>query len=409
MKVLKRMLKQEKGAITMTVLAAMLFITTVLVISYFSIFNLGSNQNRKIQQISKQYSVTDGELEERYNQILNNLDLNNISITQAKKINSIISKLKQNTTVFDEDGNSFVIPAGFKLSSDSADKVTEGIVIEDATYNDTIGSEFVWIPVVIPWKTDSSKTITLARYEFKISDDETSGTILQTKTDGSALRPYLFLDDVIEEGPRETGTKNAVSKDINDFILKTNKAKGFWIGRYEARTTKARYSTNDPLTVVTEKPEMRVYNYITQTDASAKARTMYEENDYFQSDLMNSYAWDTATLFLQEYDNRTYNINTNSNYKAKYSNQIRLSTGLKNTGTNNLSAEANKDKICNVYDMADNCLEWTTETYDYENYPCVKRGGNSTNSGEYTSRRSGNGPDNANRNDSFRPLLYVKN
>ena len=90
---------------------------------------------------------------------------------------------------------------------------------------------------------------------------------------------------------------------------------------------------------------------------------MYSANNYFESDLINSYAWDTAVLFLQEYDNRIEAVKDNSNYKAKYSIQARLSVRIKNTGTNASSiAEDNKDKICNVYDMADNCYEWTTET-----------------------------------------------
>ena len=408
MKILKRMLKQEKGSITMTVLASMLFITTVLVVSYFSISNQGSNQNRKIQQISKQYSVTDGELEERYNQISRQLDNTSyMQINEIKRLGNIMLSKKTNTETVDTDGNRLVIPGGFKLSDEeNTDKVEEGLVIQDKD-----GNEFVWIPVGIPWKSDPSKTIELARYEFKKADDETAGTILQTKTDGSELRQSREVVSYIEEETRETGTKNAVAKNINDFIAKTNAAGGFWIGRYEARTTSqtARSSETDPLTSVTEKPENAVYNYIKQTDASAKARTMYEENNYFESDLINSYAWDTAVLFLQEYDNRTYNKDTNSNYKAKYSNQIRLSSGRKETGTNDSNiAEANKDKICNVYDMADNCMEWTTETCSVGSIPCVRRGGYYDNYSYYTSDRYCYDTTSANDSYSFRPVLYIK-
>ena len=136
---------------------------------------------------------------------------------------------------------------------------------------------------------------------------------------------------------------------------------------------------------------------------------MYSANNYFESDLINSYAWDTATLFLQEYDNRTYDINTNSNYKAKYSRQISLSTGLKNTGTNASSiTAANKDKICNVYDMADNCYEWTTETYSGSDYPCVVRGVYYYDSYGCTSGRSNNSTTYASDSYSFRPVLYIK-
>ena len=416
MKILKRMLKQEKGAITMTVLAAMLFITTVLVISYFSIFNLGSNQNKKIQQISKQYSVTDGELEERYNQLLRELDNTTfIQINDIKSLGNIMLSKKTNTETVDTDGNRLVIPGGFKLTNEeNTDKVEEGLVIQDKD-----GNEFVWIPVGIPWETDSSKTIELARYEFKKADDETAGTIVQTKTDGSALNLPGYSENFTEEGTRETETKNAVAKNINDFIAKTNAAGGFWIGRYEARVegytgsvatsnlegkTSWTGYTNGKLV---EKPGAQVFNYITQNKASELSKTMYT-SDYFESDLINSYAWDTATLFLQEYDNRTDAVKGNSNYKAKYSNQIRLSLEIKNTGTNNLSVEANKDKICNVYDMADNCLEWTTETASYGSYPCVLRGGYYYDSRTLTSYRGSNYTTVADGYRSFRPVLYIK-
>ena len=329
-----------------------------------------------------------------------------LTVAKAKSAGTVFSD--DNTPLPDKDGNIVVIPKGFKISSDSAEVVTEGIVIEDATYTNTIGSEFVWIPVSKD-STDANKvkgakgnkTITLSRYTFDengTSNDQGANTIDNyfTELSNSSYRNAVAKTDV---------------KSANGFIAKTNAAGGFWIGRYEARTTSstARSSHTNPLTAVTEKPEYAVYNYIRQPDASAKARTMYEENNYFESDLTNSYAWDTAILFLQEYDNRTYNINTNSNYKAKYSRQIRLSEGLKNTGTNASSiTDSNKDKICNVYDMADNCFEWTTETYSDSDFPCVGRGGYYLFSNVYTSDRDSYGTTYANGYSSFRPVLYIK-
>ena len=125
---------------------------------------------------------------------------------------------------------------------------------------------------------------------------------------------------------------------------------------------------------------------------------MYEkENDgttaitKFESDLINSYAWDTATLFLQEFGWKIY------------SRQISINTSGPNA--NGTVSDSNKDNPCNVYDMASNCFEWTTETCSNPNYACVKRGGNYNNSNNYTSNRNNNNTTNANNNNSFRPLL----
>ena len=79
-----------------------------------------------------------------------------------------------------------------------------------------------------------------------------------------------------------------------------NENGGYYIGRYEARTTDARRNLSQALTPITEKPNDYVYRWVTQLQAAELSRNMYSSN-YFESDLMNSYAWDTATLFLQSF------------------------------------------------------------------------------------------------------------
>ena len=297
-----------------------------------------------------------------------------------------------------------IIPAGFTVSDVEGEKEIEtGLVIRD-----DLGNEFVWIPVGIPWKSDSSRTIMLGRYVF-----DSNGNIDETLSKVNPqdqIKQSLSSSTYYTEGLKNSTTNNTHAKDIEDFLTKTNTAGGFWIGRYEARTTSktSRTSNNDTLTSVTEKPENSIYNYILQADAAAKAREMYNTNNYFESDLINSYAWDTATLFLQEYDNRIYNIDTNSNYKGKYSKQTRLSEGLKGTGTNaSTVAESNKDKICNVYDMADNCWEWSTETCSNSLYLGVQRGGCSDFSDSGVCQRCYDLVNTTSRL-TFRPILYVK-
>ena len=73
---------------------------------------------------------------------------------------------------------------------------------------------------------------------------------------------------------------------------------GYYIGRYEARTTVARNNKEDMLAQITEKGIDHVYNYVTQQQAASKSQNMYSSNK-FTSDLMNSFAWDTAITFIQ--------------------------------------------------------------------------------------------------------------
>ena len=86
--------------------------------------------------------------------------------------------------------------------------------------------------------------------------------------------------------------------------------------------------------------------------------------------------------------------------------QTSLNTSLANTGTRN---DGTTDKVCNIYDMASNTAEFTTETFMDIDDPCVVRGAY-FRSFSYASWReciptSVMGGDGCG---SFRPLLYIK-
>lgn len=291
-------------------------------------------------------------------------------------------KFNTNTELEDSFGNKITVPAGFKITSDSPNNVTGGIIIEDidAGTTATAGSQFVWIPVGdVYTDTNGTKTnIELCRCGFDESGEKTSVqngyeyqlTLVRANMPNgmpdvakdSQINYYRAFTFAEEETSREgSSTQNATAKNLRDFLSKASK--GYYIGRYEARTTVQRTATGDATTIVTEKIEDPVYNYVTQLQASERSRNMYASEN-FESDLVNSYAWDTAILFLQEFDDR-------ADKSIKYSLQTSLNNSVSQTGTTT-------DKICNIYDMASNCYEWTTETAinntNPASIPCVERG-----------------------------------
>ncbi len=75
------------------------------------------------------------------------IDANGNIIESIQSLKTKGTVFKDTTTLEDTYGNQVTIPKGFKIADDSATEVTGGIVIEDATYTNTIGSQFVWIPV----------------------------------------------------------------------------------------------------------------------------------------------------------------------------------------------------------------------------------------------------------------------
>ncbi len=176
------------------------------------------------------------------------------------------------------------------------------------------------------------------------------------------------------------------------------------MGRYEARTVTERTSELDELKQLTVKGTDYIYNCVTQPQAIGLSQGMYKEESKFTSDLVNSYAWDTAIVFLQTFDNRT-------NKTKPYSRQNSLNSSLANRGTNNLQEKENQDKICNIWDMASNTFEWTAEICSGLNDsfygPCTGRGGTFNYNGNFTAIRFGHSATISGVYYNFRVLLYT--
>ena len=292
------------------------------------------------------------------------------------------------TTLEDTYGNQVKIPKGFKIAKDSATDVTGGIVIEDATYTNTIGSQFVWIPVGTGEKNAIKKAnketvdIALGRYIFTKNSD---GTITTSEYSGS------YTEDTV------SSYGNAIAKDIEQFKKSVKEINhGYYIGRYEAGKT-----GNDGFMVC--KSEQEVWNNITQPKASEVSRNMYGSEAKVTSDLINSYAWDTAIVFVQKCGTES----NSSTYSYTYGESSTSTSAPQTTGTNILKATSKVDKQCNIFDMAGNCLEWTTETYSSSSDPCVLRGGSYNLSNSFPSDRYGYSTSDAYGNVSCRPLLYL--
>ena len=377
------MLKNKNKGITLVALVITIIILLILAgISISSLTNTGIfGKAKEAKQKSADAELDQNtKLDEYENEIDNYLPKknNNKTVEQAKE--KVLSTEK-NTELVDAKENKIVIPAGFKITGD-ATTVDKGIVIEDATVDKdgkptaTAGSQFVWVPVGKITKADGTETeIKLNRYTFA--------------RDG---KPTEKNEDVISGLYQELATSdkgNTVAKNITNFKNSVKENGGYYIGRYEARTTTERNDKGNALTQITEKGTDQVYNYVTQQQAAEQAQGMYTSNN-FTSDLMNSYAWDTAITFIQKCTD-----------KPNYANQTSLNKTLSQTGTTN-------DNPCNIFDMASNVGEWTTETSSDSRYPCVDRGGYYGSSDFYTSDRYDViATSSSVFSIGFRPLLYL--
>ena len=380
------MLRNKDKGITLIALVITIIILLILAgISISALTNQGLFKNAKAAQNATEKAKEEqgqrlNEYEDEINKYLENEDENTKAFKE--KVGKVLSTT-DNTEIKDAKNNKIVVPAGFKII-EGATTVDKGIVIEDVTETATKGSQFVWIPVGTIIKSDgTTATITLGRYDF----DATTG------------KESAYSGSYIEEDANDTPTLkkygNTIAKNITKFKNSVATNGGYYIGRYEARTATARNAAGNALTQITEKGTENVYNWVTQLQAAQLSQNMYN-SDKFTSDLMNSYAWDTATVFIQ-------NCGTNS----KYSRQNSLNTSLSQTGTNSLTDTSKTDVQCNIYDMASNIWEWTTETSFISSFPCVIRGGSYGISHYYTSDRDGNGTSSSDGRRGFRPLLYL--
>ena len=334
----------------------------------------------------------------------------------TQKISTLVGKVvDKNTKAEDAYGNKITIPKGFKVvahgtvagsatytySGDNIPAVQDGIVIE----NGTDGNQFVWVPVgTIKNKNNTTNTITLGRYEFDSNTGALkSNTPVQVASVENCTQEVTINTNYKElsvfragNSATDSTAQNATARNLEEFISTTLANGGYYIARFEASGTASK---------ITSKYNQTVLGNITQPNAAKVAREMYgevkENNELvYASDLVNSYAWDTAIIFIQ-----TYSTETDA---SSYASQNK-STSFANTGKSN-------DKYCNIFDMSGNADEWTTEYSTYSStsnfYPCVHRGGYyDTDIGEaycYTSNRYDDYTTDSHSYDSLRSLLYVK-
>ena len=309
----------------------------------------------------------------------------------------------------DRYGNPITIPVGFKVAADSGDDVTQGIVIEDNdlfTYNVgekneySRGNQYVWIPTGIvytnPERTEY-ETIIAGRYEFADGEhvycDESGYSIgtpskatpvlkqrltnystapsnikhyavsepynykVQSATNDKVLIEWRFWENPngreYQVGFAPTNDTYPRTRQISGFAQSVSANHGYYIARYEASWgfggyAKSIASAGDvPSSAPSARSVGQLWNFITEYNAYTACDGLY---DGVTSTLANSYAWDTAIVYIQTFSG-------DSDYS--YQTSLTGSWDLRNTGDNG-------DEVCKINDLASGLYEWTTEISEYK-------------------------------------------
>ena len=412
---IKNELKNKKG---ITLIALVITIIVLLILAGVSIATLTgpnglltrANEAKVKTELSKE---NEEQTLKQYEQMINN------SIGERTIVTSITNTNHNNIFAKDINGNPITIPGGFKISDDSGESVQQGIVIED---ND--GNQFVWIPVSNINHDGSNKIIlddgtkieiTLGRYTFS-SNSPSTGYLMQSGFEYS--KEVLISGTKIEldyfreaDESSNQSTINATAKNLKEFIDSVNTNKGYYIARYEASYANGNkfgvgnnsnfYKPLSKKSIANSTSSMNyekgtLWNFITQGEASLASRQMYYGNIYVESDLINSYAWDTALVYVQTMTDDNYANASDGNGT------------LHNTGDITIN-----DQKCKIFDLSGNCREWTTEHGTSSDsvgvYPTVDRGSSCQHGNKTTSSRTSAAQiTNKNYFITFRVLMYLK-
>ena len=249
----------------------------------------------------------------------------------------------------DDLGNTVVIPGGFHIDKDSGTNVEEGIVIEDAS-----GNQFVWIP------TGEYNVSTSINSSGKLTNN------LSRRTFTASGATEVSGDNVIEIYYYGEGNSSSVaSGQIGAFKASAESVAnggkgGFYIGRYEQGSGNVC------------KAGVAPYTNITRDNAKTQAEAMCSSNNNVESELISSYAWDTALNFICQ-----TNVGSGEGYNLAVTTD-KAYGGIdtrKKENTGAYEADNVNDDYSNIHDVLGNCREYTTEYRLSSNEPCTIRGG----------------------------------
>ena len=394
--------KKENKQSGITLVALVVTIVVLLILAGISITLVLDNNGiiKKSGEGRDKYSNASANEQEQLDTADNDMDkILGIDKSEFGKIKSAGNYVEENKTVKDKNGDTVVIPKGFKVAEDSGSSVIEGVVIEDDDMFNGRGNQYVWVPVTKDTNGDATtpysdsgtlsngKEIQLGRWRCLNGQNILfTGTI--TSFDYDQIMP---------------GTVSWVSRDEMEegdtFKISVADNGGYYIARYEASYgTDGKANSRISIENSDTKEELKkgtLWNYISRTDAISACENLYVEiNSY----LINGYAWDTAIIYIQECSN-----------SSDYSGECTKNTVLMNTGTIG-------DEQCNINDMAGNLAEWTTEKVAYgvncQLSGAFLRGGRFTKEyyGASYRAQSGSGwenPDGEYNDAGFRAILYI--
>ena len=296
------------------------------------------------------------------------------SISTGEQIDVWSDSVLEENAYFVSGTYTATAPKGFKVSKNVLEQtIEEGMVIQDS-----VGNEFVWVPVEVT-STDT-KTSIASFYRSEWANNARSTNLMNNS---SYVEPYTGNNWEVEE--------------YNAMVESVYNNHGFYIGRYEAGSNENRAITRTDETVLVQKGKYP-YNYVAWGTSMKNyedeyipnstnyghgavylSKNMYTDENLYGvvSTLCYGVQWDTMLDFVKDdnhsvtssnwgnYNNTTFTFigKYSEDYGATWKDSAKSGT-VKDINISYLltTGASEKSKAKNIYDIAGNCKEWTMES-----------------------------------------------
>ena len=312
---------------------------------------------------------------------------------QQRQDNLPGTRVTENTK-YVSNGKTAWIPKGFTVSGISSEQsINNGLVIYDIPEGITPDwsnpdsvktkyNQFVWIPVEVK-STDTEDSIA-SFYRSAWAENASTGGERTTGLSTNYTEPYSY------DTTNNYDQTNGIADQITELTKSIYKYGGFYIGRYEAGSTTERTGSSSQIEKFVVQQDKYPYNCVkwgkSMSDVSEGA--VYLCNNLYSatntnygatSMLCTGASWDSMLDFVKDsshsitdsttwgnyHNSETYKVYRGSLYSNSAWSKANTTAGTEVTENKSIllttgATERNSSK--NIYDVAGNVLEWTTES-----------------------------------------------
>ena len=349
----------------------------------------------------KAVNGTNAKVEEQQtavDELMGELDEVEKEIEEQQRQDNLPGTRVSENTKYIRDGKTAWIPKGFTVSGiKSEQSINNGLVIYDIPEGTTPDwsnpdsvktkyNQFVWIPVEVKSTDKENSIASFYRSEWTANTSTGGERTVGLSTDFT--EPYSY------DTTNNYDQANGIADQITELTKSIYKYGGFYIGRYEAGSETERTSSSG-VTTLGIKQDMYPYNYVKWGDSMSSIGTtgaiylsnsLYNTKEYGATSMLCTGAcWDSMLDFIKDSKHSVKDSTTWGNYSNSETFEItRGSYAVLNTSNvtlgsfNNVGSKYSKmkntsillttgatERNCskNIYDVAGNCFEWTTESY----------------------------------------------